>query len=187
MKADVQDMNVESPSVLPILRSPTQGKLLARLLEDPTRQWSVRELASHVGTSEVTAPREVRRAEQAGYVTVERVGNRRVVTADTRHVARVIEHDEQVRRLSSSRLAAQVARRADVGTPARPVVTRRSRPRRRLHARGLRWLDGTGGHRRRASPLPPWAAPTTLSRYLSTRPHLRGRLSDIIGYRHGGR
>lgn len=78
-------MKVESPSALPLLRSPTQGKLLSHLLEDPTRQWSVRELARCVGTSEVTALREVRRAEQAGYVAVERVGNRRVVTADTRH------------------------------------------------------------------------------------------------------
>jgi predicted nucleotidyltransferase len=71
------------PSLAPILRSDLQGRVLAELLIDPSRELSSADLARRAGVSSSTVSREVDRAELAGIVTSRRVGNLRLVRADT--------------------------------------------------------------------------------------------------------
>ena len=78
-------MKVAVPSLAPILRSDTQGRILARLFGDPEADYTLTDLADGAGTSFPTAQREVNRAEQAGIVTVRRVGQARLVRANTAH------------------------------------------------------------------------------------------------------
>lgn len=72
-------MRPSAPSLMPILRSAAQGRLLAILAASPQRLFGVRELAVLAQTSPMTAQREVERAERAGVVTSSYEGrNRRV-------------------------------------------------------------------------------------------------------------
>jgi predicted nucleotidyltransferase len=66
---------------MPLLRSRLQAELLTSILLNPDREWTLTELARHVGSSVATAQREVARAEDAGVVTTRRLGNTRLVTA----------------------------------------------------------------------------------------------------------
>lgn len=78
-------MKVPPSSLAPILRSDTQGRILARLLTDPTRSYNLTELVDWAGSSMPTVQREVRRAEDAGIVETERVGPTRLVRANPDH------------------------------------------------------------------------------------------------------
>ncbi len=78
-------MKVPAPSLAPILRSDTQGRLLARLLADPRRAYNLTELVEWAGSSMPTVQREVGRAEEAGLVTSEKVGPTRLVRANPEH------------------------------------------------------------------------------------------------------
>lgn len=78
-------MKVAVPSLAPILRSDTQGRILARLFGDPEAEYTLTDLAEGAGTSFPTAQREVNRAEQAGIVTSRRVGPARLVRANAAH------------------------------------------------------------------------------------------------------
>ena len=78
-------MKVPAPSLAPILRSDTQGRLLARLLTDPGRAYNLSELVEWAGSSMPTVQREVRRAEEAGIVTTEKVGPTRLVRSNPEH------------------------------------------------------------------------------------------------------
>lgn len=78
-------MKVRAPSLAPILRSDTQGRLLARLLTDPGRTYNLSALVKWAGSSMPTVQREVRRAEEAGIVTTEKVGPTRLVRANPEH------------------------------------------------------------------------------------------------------
>jgi predicted nucleotidyltransferase len=69
--------------LLPLLRSRVQAEILATMLLNPDREWSLTELAHRVGSSVATAQREVQRAEEAGVVRSHRIGNTRLVRADT--------------------------------------------------------------------------------------------------------
>lgn len=71
------------PSLAPILRSDVQGRILAELLIDPSRELSPSDLARRVGVSPSTVSREIDRAEAARIVASRRVGNVRLVRADT--------------------------------------------------------------------------------------------------------
>jgi len=68
---------------LPILRSQQQGEILALLLGDPDLELSLTEIAARVGAPHPSVYREVQRAEQAGLVTSRKVGNTRLVRANT--------------------------------------------------------------------------------------------------------
>jgi predicted nucleotidyltransferase len=70
---------------LPVLRSATQGQLLAHLAEHPDQAFGIRELAELVGTSATTAQREVDRAETAGVVTSHEERGRRLVRINPDH------------------------------------------------------------------------------------------------------
>jgi len=72
-----------SPPLLPILRSQQQGEILALLLGDPDLELSLTEIAERTGTPYPSVHREIERAEQAGLVTTRKVGNTRLVRADT--------------------------------------------------------------------------------------------------------
>lgn len=72
-----------TPSLLPILRSQQQGELLARLLGDPELELSLTDLASLVEMPVSSVYREIERAESAGLVTSHKVGNTRLVKANT--------------------------------------------------------------------------------------------------------
>lgn len=68
-----------------MLRSDTQGRLLARLFADPSSEHSLTELVAGAGSSMPTISREINRAEQAGIVTSRRVGPTRLVRANENH------------------------------------------------------------------------------------------------------
>jgi DNA-binding transcriptional ArsR family regulator len=72
-----------APALLPILRSQQQGEILALLLGDPDRELSLTEISQLTGTPHPSVYREVQRAEEAGLVTTRKVGNTRLVRADT--------------------------------------------------------------------------------------------------------
>jgi DNA-binding transcriptional ArsR family regulator len=73
-----------APSLLPILRSQQQGEILALLLGDAELELSLTELATRTGTPHPSVHREIQRAEAAGIVTSRKVGNTRLVRANTR-------------------------------------------------------------------------------------------------------
>ena len=72
-----------APSLLPILRSRQQGVLLAHLLGDPELEISLTDLAVLLDVPTSSVHREVNRAESAGLVTSRKVGNTRLVRANT--------------------------------------------------------------------------------------------------------
>lgn len=72
-----------TPSLLPILRSQQQGEILALLLGDPDRELSLTEISQLTGAPHPSVYREVQRAEQAGLITTRKVGNTRLIRADT--------------------------------------------------------------------------------------------------------
>jgi DNA-binding transcriptional ArsR family regulator len=72
-----------APSLLPILRSQQQGEILALLLGGPDLELSLTEIADRTGTPHPSVYREIQRAEQAGLVTSRKVGNTRLVRANT--------------------------------------------------------------------------------------------------------
>jgi hypothetical protein len=72
-----------APSLLPILRSQQQGEILALLLGDPGLELSLTELAARTGAPHPSVHREIQRAEAAGLVMSRKVGNTRLVRANT--------------------------------------------------------------------------------------------------------
>jgi len=72
-----------APALLPILRSQQQGEILALLLGDPDLELSLTEIAARTGTPHPSVHREIERAERAGLVVSRKVGNTRLVRANT--------------------------------------------------------------------------------------------------------
>lgn len=72
-----------APPLLPIFRSRQQVELLALLLGDPQLEVSLSDLAERLGTPYPSVHREIKRAESAGLVTSRKVGNTRLVRANT--------------------------------------------------------------------------------------------------------
>jgi DNA-binding transcriptional ArsR family regulator len=72
-----------APALLPILRSQQQGEILALLLGNPDTEFSLSEIAFRSGAPHPSVYREVQRAEQAGIVTSRKIGNTRLVRANT--------------------------------------------------------------------------------------------------------
>lgn len=78
-------MKVPAPPLAPILRSDAQGRILARLLIDPEKSYSLSDLVDSTDTSMPTVLREVLRAEAAGILTTEKIGPIRQVSARVDH------------------------------------------------------------------------------------------------------
>jgi DNA-binding transcriptional ArsR family regulator len=76
-------MQTASPTLLPLLRSRSQGHILAAIMLDPQHERSLTELADETGASVSTVLREVARLEQGGLVITTRRGNARIVRAVT--------------------------------------------------------------------------------------------------------
>jgi DNA-binding transcriptional ArsR family regulator len=66
-----------------MLRSQQQGEILALLLGNPESEFSLTEIATRTGAPHPSVFREVERAQQAGLVTSRKVGNTRLVRANT--------------------------------------------------------------------------------------------------------
>jgi len=72
-----------APPLHPIFRSRQQVELLALLLGDPELELSLSDLAARVTTPYPSVHREIERAEAAGLVSSRKVGNTRLVRANT--------------------------------------------------------------------------------------------------------
>lgn len=72
-----------APSLLPILRSQQQGEILALLLGEPDLEMSLTEISSRTGAPHASVYREVERGTRAGLLTWRKIGNTRLVRADT--------------------------------------------------------------------------------------------------------
>jgi DNA-binding transcriptional ArsR family regulator len=79
----LRDVRTAAPPLLPIFRSQLQGELLAAVLLSPDEEQSLTHLAERLGASLATVQREVHRLEQAGILRSRRVGNTRLVSAET--------------------------------------------------------------------------------------------------------
>ena len=74
---------MRSPSLLPILRSQQQASILALVLGDPEAELSLTVIAERTGAPLSSVHREISRAEVAGIVTSRKLGNIRMVRANT--------------------------------------------------------------------------------------------------------
>jgi DNA-binding transcriptional ArsR family regulator len=76
---------VRVPVLLPLLRSQTQGRLLAQLYLHPGTEYSLTDLARLLGVSVKTIHHEADRLTEGGLVRSRRVGNVRLIASDTSH------------------------------------------------------------------------------------------------------
>ena len=72
-----------TPSLLPIFRSRQQAELLALLLGDPALELSLSDLATRLSIPYASVHREIERAEMSGVLRSRRIGNMRLVRAET--------------------------------------------------------------------------------------------------------
>ncbi len=75
-------MRAAAPPLLPIFRSRLQGDLLALLLVDPERSWTLDELAGRTGGPYQTIATEVRRLQQADLVVSSSIGRTKLLSAN---------------------------------------------------------------------------------------------------------
>lgn len=82
MNSTIHYMKTTAPVLAPLLRSETQGIVLATILSEPEMEFSLSELARKANRSQPTIWREIDRAQKAGLVTTRKVGNSTLVRAD---------------------------------------------------------------------------------------------------------
>ena len=75
-------MRVAAPPLLPIFRSRLQGELLALVLVDPSRSWTIEELADRTGHPYQTVATEVRRLQDVQLVRIQTVGRTKLLSAN---------------------------------------------------------------------------------------------------------
>ncbi len=75
-------MRAPAPPLLPIFRSQLQGELLALVLADPTRQWTIDELTQRIGEPYQTVATEVRRLQEADLLEATTVGRTKLLSAN---------------------------------------------------------------------------------------------------------
>lgn len=80
--SDTWAMRVAAPPLLPIFRSRLQGELLALVLVDPLRSWTVDELCERTGHPYQTVATEVRRLQEAQLVRIDTVGRTKLLSAN---------------------------------------------------------------------------------------------------------
>lgn len=83
MQGTLRDMQGPPPALLPLLRTPFQGELLAWLYLHPQEEGSLSEIASRFGVSTATASREADRLVEAELIIARRHGNLRLLRANT--------------------------------------------------------------------------------------------------------
>jgi hypothetical protein len=85
MKVILQIMKPEKAALSPILRSDTQGMILAQLFMNPGDDFSISELARQANTSAPTAMREVERLLESQLVIQRCIGRARLIQVNTKH------------------------------------------------------------------------------------------------------
>ena len=85
MKVILQTVKPEKAALSPILRSDTQGMILAQLFMNPGDDFSISELARQANTSAPTAMREVERLLESQLVTQRNIGRARLIQVNTKH------------------------------------------------------------------------------------------------------
>jgi hypothetical protein len=85
MKVILHNVKPEKAALSPILRSDTQGMILAQLFMNPTDGFTISELAKQANTSIPTAMREVERLLESQLVTQKPVGRARLIQVNTKH------------------------------------------------------------------------------------------------------
>ena len=75
-------MRPQAPPLLPICRSRLQGELLALILADPSRRWTIDELATRTTEPYPTVATEVRRLQDGDLLTCRTVGRTKLLTAN---------------------------------------------------------------------------------------------------------
>lgn len=83
LRSTIQVVNRSASPLLPIFRSRLQVDLLTLLLGDPDLELSLTELATRLSTPYPSVHREIERGETAGLVLSRKVGNTRLVRANT--------------------------------------------------------------------------------------------------------
>lgn len=74
---------MKGSALLPLLRSQTQGDLLALLFMNPEKEFTLAETARKIGVSVPGVHHEVTRLLEAGFITDRREGNYRLIRAAT--------------------------------------------------------------------------------------------------------
>jgi DNA-binding MarR family transcriptional regulator len=85
MKVILQIVKPEKAALSPILRSDTQGMILAQLFMNPGDDFSISELARQANTSAPTAMREVERLLESQLVIQRTIGRARLIQVNTKH------------------------------------------------------------------------------------------------------
>lgn len=75
-------MRASPPPLLPIFRSRLQGELLALVLADPSRRWTVDELADRTGQPYQTVATETRRLQDTGLLTATTLGRTKLLSVN---------------------------------------------------------------------------------------------------------
>lgn len=75
-------MRPQAPPLLPIFRSRLQGELLALIFADPSRRWTIDELATRTTGPYPTVATEVRRLQDGDLLTSQTVGRTKLLTAN---------------------------------------------------------------------------------------------------------
>jgi hypothetical protein len=78
-------MKRQPPSLSPLLRSDSQGLILADLFVDPTQEHSLSQIALSSGTAVPTVMREVDRLVDSGFALDRKIGATRLVRANGEH------------------------------------------------------------------------------------------------------
>jgi hypothetical protein len=71
-----------APPLLPIFRSQLQGELLALVLGDASRQWTIDDLAERTGDPYQTVATEVRRLQEADLLVATTIGRTKLLSAN---------------------------------------------------------------------------------------------------------
>ena len=75
-------MRSKSPPLLPIFRTRTQGEILALVLDQPNREWTISELATATEVALTSVQSEVARLEAGDLITSRKIGRNRLVRAN---------------------------------------------------------------------------------------------------------
>lgn len=76
-------VNTSAPQLAPLFRSDAQGEILARVLLNPDRAFTIAEIARNTSTSYASTHREIQRLIRAGLLDEKRVGRANQVSAAT--------------------------------------------------------------------------------------------------------
>jgi predicted nucleotidyltransferase len=81
-RAILGSVRATAPPLLPIFRSQLQGELLALVLGDASRQWTIDELAERTGEPYQTVATEVRRLQEADLMVATTIGRTKLLCAN---------------------------------------------------------------------------------------------------------